>query len=144
MKARGILILTQRKPENCPLQVESNFFPIRIIMRETGQPKIHPKSNISNSHHDPSRLPWLSHKNTPQEDNKYIVYNILLLAWGMNEFNNYYIICHFSGTEINICCCCIEFLLRWTWPEFNIRVILILPPNSPFQSSKWVPNVILH
>ena len=48
MKARGILILTQREPENCPLQVESNFIPIKIIMRGTGQPKIHPKSNILN------------------------------------------------------------------------------------------------
>ena len=82
------LILTWKtwKPYNCPLQVESNFFQIRIIMRGTGQPKIHPKSNISNSHHDPSRLPWLSHKNTTQEDNTYIVYNILLYLSMKNEW----------------------------------------------------------
>ena len=85
-RARGILILTLRKPVNCPLQVESNFFPIRIIMRGAGQPKIHPKSNISNSHHAPSRLPWLSHKNTTQWDNTYIVYNILLYLSMKNEW----------------------------------------------------------
>ena len=89
-RARGILILTQRKPENCPLQVESNFFPIRIIMRGAGQPKIHPKSNISNSHHAPSRLPWLSHKNTTQEDNTYIVINNLLWRFEWMSSNNQY------------------------------------------------------
>ena len=84
-RARGILILTQSKPVNCPLQVESKFFPIRIIMRRAGQPKIR---NLTS----PTRImPLLgypgSNTKTPQERtiHTYIVNNTLLYLSMKNE-----------------------------------------------------------
>ena len=85
-RARGILILTPSKPANCPLKVESKFFPIRIIMREQGSQKF-----IRNLTSPTRIMPLLgypdSNTRTPQKRtiHTYIVNNTLLYLSMKNE-----------------------------------------------------------